>query len=94
MNPIYTPKRSCPRDLGIFYCKACQSKNIDIRTSYDSGYRYLEPMKSYCGSQTYFSDKVCGVTHLGYELCDECKQEKRTHSNHVGQYEIVGYYGI
>ena len=87
INRIYTPKQACPRDLGIFFCEACEEKNLEIRASHDYG--YLEKKRSYCGNQDY-DGKICGITHLGFAWCEECMVLGRKEDAHIGKYEIVG----
>lgn len=82
-QPINAPKRSCPRDLGYWYCDDCitdyleRSSNSDVPVEMHS-----------CRKQE--NGNVCGETHLGYAWCEECKAQGRTVPNqHIGEYELV-----
>lgn len=83
---IYTriPKRSCPRDLGTWYCTECTENHLEEQSWLD----YPIPLQ---GCDKSFGDKICGETHLGYEWCEECQSSGRTKPHpHIGEFEVVG----
>lgn len=82
MTTIWAPKRPCPRNLGVWYCVACQEKHHNEEYLADYAIAWQG-----CGK--YSGGKICGVTHLGFEWCDECKAAGRTPNPHFGEFEAV-----
>jgi len=82
VTKMYRPKRSCPRNLGSWYCDDCRARCLDESSSSD----YPVDLE---GCDKKLGDRVCGQTHLGYELCPECEAEGREKSLHVNEYEVV-----
>ena len=80
---MYVPKRPCPRDLGIWYCNDCVAVQLMIESDLEC------PMGSYikCGRKV--GGRICGVTHLGYEWCEDCGKTGRGSHFHIGEYEVV-----
>jgi len=86
MENIYTPKQSCPRDLGFYYCDECieEALEISIATDYPA-----DPV----GCDKIENSKVCGYSHLGYSWCKECEEANRKTHSHIGEFEVVATIG-
>lgn len=84
IDKIYTHKKPCPRDLGIFICNECKRKYLEDASNVD----YPIDAPSGCG-KIIDNNHRCGFTHLGYEWCDECVTKNRAECGHVGQLEVV-----
>lgn len=82
MKRIYTPKRSCPRDLGFYYCDECYAKALDVSVATD-----YPASPEGCGKIV--DNKACGYSHLGYEWCTECQQANRRKHSHIGEFVVV-----
>ena len=81
---IHARKRSCPRDLGYFYCDSCLNCHLDMQSLVDVSIEVVG-----CGHT--FGDRTCGETHLGVEWCTECEVSGRSKPHlHIGEWEQVG----
>lgn len=80
---IESPKRPCPRNLGVFFCEECRAKLL-------SGDAEAE-VKARKGCGVSSEDLVCGQTHLGFEWCADCEREASfTPRTHFGEFEAMG----
>ena len=83
LTSTYAPKQSCPRDLGYWYCDGCVRVHLEEQSELDFPIQIRG-----CGET--FDSRVCGVTHLGFVWCDECKAAGRTEPHpHIGEFEVV-----
>jgi len=81
---MYAPKRSCPRDLGYWYCDGCTQAHLEEQSELDFPIQIR-------GCEADFGSRICGVTHLGFVWCDECEVAGRTEPHpHIGEFETVG----
>lgn len=70
VEKIYMPKRLCPRNLGMFFCKECKEKHLEEASNVEY------PIKLTRGCGKIEDGKSCGYTWLGQEWCDDCIQKK------------------
>lgn len=88
ISRVYAPKPACPVDLGLYQCSRC--KRLQKRRE-----REAEGPVSFvfCGNQNAATGRICGVTHLGYRWCGECRRNGADLLGstvlHIGQYEAV-----
>lgn len=84
MEPIYTVKKPCPRNLGTFFCDECKAAYLEESSNVDYP---IGPMTG-CG-KVVDNRHRCGFTHLGYKWCDDCVAKNRAECGHFGEFEIV-----